>query len=63
MTVKELLVELKKFPLEADVEAYEGEAIGISVRGLNGESGFIFTDRKKETEEFQLDKSYDSYNS
>lgn len=56
MTVKELLVELKKFPLEAEVTGYEGEAIGISVSGINGESGFIFTDKKKETEVFQLDK-------
>jgi len=42
-TVKELRIELNKFPDDAECHAYEGEAIGVVVSSADGESsGFIY---------------------
>ncbi|WP_187759770.1 hypothetical protein [Thiospirochaeta perfilievii] len=50
MTVEELIKELKKFPKDAEVTAYEGEAVGITIYSKNNESGFIYTGANKDTE-------------
>jgi hypothetical protein len=39
-TVKEMIIELKKFPLDSKCFAYEGESIGVSVM-LGKKIGFI----------------------
>ncbi len=50
MRVDELIKELKKFPLDAEVFAYEGEATGITIVDKNKNYGFIHTEGDKETE-------------
>lgn len=50
MTVEELITELKKFPMDAEVFAYEGEATGITIVYKNKDNGFIHTNGNKETE-------------
>jgi len=43
MIIAELVEELKKYPLDATVIAYEGEAVGITIMQNNREIGFIPT--------------------
>ncbi len=50
MTVEELIKELNKFPMNAPVTPYDGEFEGITIGGVSGEYGFIYTDCEKETE-------------
>lgn len=50
MTVEELIKELDKFPKDAEVTPYEGEAIGITIYSTKNEYGFIYTEVNKETE-------------
>ena len=52
MNVKELIQELIKFPMEAPITPYDGEYIGITIGGVNGKYGFIYTEDEKETETF-----------
>lgn len=52
MTVEELIIELKKFPKDAEVFAYEGEATGVTIYDKKGNYGFIHTKGDNETELF-----------
>lgn len=53
MTVKELITELDKFPMNASIIHYEGESIGITVGNVNREYGSIYTEDDKDTELFE----------
>ena len=46
MTVEELIKELDKFPKDAEVTPYEGEAIGITIYSTKNEYGFIYSHTK-----------------
>ncbi len=50
MTVEELIKELNKFPMEAQISPYEGEDIGITIVGVDEKYGFIYTKVDKETD-------------
>ena len=41
-TVKKMIEELQKFPLDAGCYGYEGEAAGLGVKTKDGKYGFIF---------------------
>ena len=43
ITIEKLIKELQKFPKDFKCFAYEGELIGVSVRGKNGKYGFVNT--------------------
>ena len=50
MTVQELIIELLKFDLNNEVNAYEGDSVGLNVFDLDGNYGFIYTEENKPTE-------------
>lgn len=50
MRVDELIEELKKFPMDAELFAYEGEATGVTIVDKNKNYGFIHTRGDHETE-------------
>ena len=41
-TVKKMIEELNKFPLNACCYGYEGDAVGIGIKTDDGKYGFIF---------------------
>ena len=48
-TVKQLIEELKKFPEDAHIEAYEGECNGINIFH-DTRSGFIYSNSERTSE-------------
>ena len=50
MKVRELILELIKFPMDAEVNAYEGEVTGINISNIDGDTGFIYTEDEVTTE-------------
>lgn len=48
-TVKQLIEELKKFPEDAKIEAYEGECNGINIFH-DTQSGFIYSNSERTSE-------------
>jgi len=50
-TVKKMIEELQKFPVDAGCYGYEGEATGLGIKTKEGKYGFIFSSESERIDE------------